>query len=243
MAPPVDRLRGLPSSCDSSFLPSVHESVSDTSLTMIGQELSPRSSTNRPQQSEQGQRSQDQDQRPECSATSSIIQDPASRLSTSRDAHGLEASHSSSSSPAALPEVASRPRGLLPKGDRQTRSQVSMTSSAEDALSSSRSTTASRSVETASSSSSGAPSRPAAAASAPTPSSAAVPPSASSKETLFGSSTRSAGQACAASPRPLSAPPEVSDLSEHGLDELASDFLASDPNLDELQTVLPSQPS
>ena len=115
MAPPLARIRGLPSSGDSSFLPSVHESVADTSLTMIGQDLSPRSSTNRPQQSEQVQRSEDQDQRPECSATSSIIQDPASHLSTSRDSHGLEASHSSSSSPAALPEVASRPRGLLPK--------------------------------------------------------------------------------------------------------------------------------
>ena len=39
MPPPVDRLR-LPSSSDLSFPPPVHESVSDTLFTTIGQELS-----------------------------------------------------------------------------------------------------------------------------------------------------------------------------------------------------------
>ena len=168
MPPPLDRLQ-LPSDSDT-FPPPAHESVSGTSLTTIGQDLSPRRARD---SSKQEERSQEQSQRHACSApTSSIIQDSASHLSTSRDAHGPEASHSSSSSSAALPEVAARPRSLLPKCDRQTRSQVSLSCSAEDALSSSRSTTASRSAEAASSSSSGAPSRPAAAASAPTPSSA-----------------------------------------------------------------------
>ena len=55
MAPPLDRLRDLPSSSDLSFPQPVHESVCGTSLTTTGQDLSPRSSQDPPQQ--QGHRS------------------------------------------------------------------------------------------------------------------------------------------------------------------------------------------
>ena len=189
MPPPLDRLR-LPSGSDPTVPPPVHESVSGTLLTTTGQDLSPRRDRNPSQQQEY--RSHEQSQRHACNApTSSTVQDSASHLSTSKDSQGLEASHSSSSSPAALPEVAAKSRDLLPKCDRQTRSQASLSSAAGGAFSSSRSTTASRSVEAASSSSSGAPSRPAAAASAPTPSSLVPAPSSAPRSALLPASAPS----------------------------------------------------
>ena len=124
MPPPLDRLR-LPSGSDPTFPPPVHESVSGTLLTTTGQDLSPRSDRNPSQQQEY--RSHEQSQRHACNApTSSTVQDSASHLSTAKDSQGLEASHSSSSSPAALPEVAAKSRDLLPNRgkhhDRHVRS-------------------------------------------------------------------------------------------------------------------------
>ena len=146
MPPPVDRIRDLPSSGDLSFPQPVHESVSGTSLTTTGQDLSPRSSQDPPQQ--QGHRSDVSNKEHESGAPdSSTAQDSASYCSTSREAHGLEAPHSTSPSPAALPEVAAKPRDLIHKCDRQTRSQTSLSSSAGGAFSSSRGAPASRHMQ------------------------------------------------------------------------------------------------